>query len=144
MKKIFVALLTFCILLLSFGLTACGSTKAKINGIRSCVGLPENGKVFSSTLADETTLTENDYNLQSGKTYYLLIAYSASGGSRYPAMPAEKIKLYYDDKTLEIGQALNGNDEVIYYPLTCKKEVAYAAIIVEVDEYTYTVIINAK
>ena len=127
------------------GLTACGSTKAKIYGIHTCIGLPENGNVFNYTLADENTPFENDYLLQCGQTYHLLVAYSAGRGSQYPVMSAKTIKLYYDDNALEINQPFESIDEVICYQLTCKNSIAYTAVIVEVEgEYSSTVIISAK
>ncbi len=132
-------------MLLLFGLTACGSTTAKIYGIHACVELPENGNVFSYTLADENTLFENDYVLQYGQTYHLLVAYTAGGGSQYPVMSVDAIKLYYDDNALEINQPIENIDEVICYQLTCKESIAYTAVIIEVDgEYFDTVIISAK
>lgn len=144
MKKLSIFLCSLCLLMV-FGLTACGSTKAKIYGIHSCVGLPENGNVFSYALADENTLFENDYVLECGQTYHLLVAYSAGGGSQYPVMSANTIKLYYDDNALEINQPFESIGEVICYQLTCRESIAYTAVIVEVDgEYSSTVIISAK
>lgn len=145
MKRFFIALWSVCVMLLSFSLTACGSTKAKIHGIHTCVGLPENGKTFSNTLADENTTFENDYILQYGQTYHLLVTYTAGGGSQYPVLSADNVKLYYDDNVLEIKQPVESIDDVICYQFTCKESITCTAVIIEVDgEYTTSVIISAK
>lgn len=144
MKKAFAVIGSLCLLAAPIGLTACGSDEAKIYGIHAAVVSPENDYAFSRALADETTLFEDDYILQNGQTYHLSVGYSASGGSKYPIMSADKIKLYYDDDALEIEQASKNKGEVIRYRVTCKKAVVNTAVIVEVDEYSYTVIISAQ
>ena len=132
MKRFFIALWSVCVMLLSFSLTACGSTKAKIHGIHTCVGLPENGKTFSNIL-------------QYGQTYHLLVTYTAGGGSQYPVLSADNVKLYYDDNVLEIKQPVESIDDVICYQFTCKESITCTAVIIEVDgEYTTSVIISAK
>lgn len=152
MKKLILLFCSLC-LLLPLGLTACGSTEAKIYGIGACVGLPEeNGQygIIDSPLADKTTLAENDFVLEIGKTYNLRVDYIAGGGSQYPVLLAENFVLKYDTDIFNIvpvydENCLGENKPLRYYNLTCKQATSYSTIIIEANEqYTCNVIISAK
>lgn len=142
MKKTLMLLCLTCLLAIPC-LTACGSTKAKIYGIHAGIGLTESNDLFGNALADETTLAENDYILQYGRAYCFSVAYTAGGGSQYPLISADKIKLRYDDDALAIEQITESIGDVISYRLILNKSVVNTAVIVEVDEYTCTVIVSA-
>ena len=108
MKKKLSIFVSFLLLILSLTLTACGSTKAKVYGIVACIGLPEDDDaaygVYNSPYADKTTLVKDDYVLEVGKTYHILVAYSAGGGSQYPAIAnPESVIFNYDTNALEIN-----------------------------------------
>jgi hypothetical protein len=150
MKKL---LFLFCSLsaILAFVLTACGSTFATIYGIRACINLPETYEkygLYDETLADKTTLAENDFILEVGKTYILYVNYEAGRGSRYPIMYAKDLVLKYDTDLFDIEEEVYDNDDsapLKYYNLTCKQAVKYTSIIIEANEqYTYTVIISVN
>lgn len=143
MKKIFVILSTICLLLLSFGLTACGSTEAKIVGINVRLCSAENDPEM--LVSDSTTLAENDYVLQIEQGYRLRIGYAATGGSRYPIIRSESISLKYDKEVLEILPPDETIGDVLFFNISLKKSVAYTAILVEVDgKYFEIVVISAK
>ena len=152
MKKIFIALCSVCVMLLSFCLTACGSTFAKVTGIIAGVGTEQiSPLVYGNPLWNNETLTNDDYALQVGQNYLLGVTYAQSGGSRLKLLNIEIIALKYDSEVLEITPpdeidetGKSKWDEIINYKLICKKAVVNTAIIVEVDEYTCTVIISAK
>lgn len=146
MKKIFILLCVVCIVLMSFGFAACGRGKAKVTGIMVGIGTDKNSMfVANNPLADNDTLIENDYILQSGQTYLLGVTYTQYGGSIICAINTDAITLKYDDEVLEIVPPEENQNITVYYNLICKKEVDYAAIIVEVGgEYSCTVIISTK
>lgn len=152
MKKLILLFCSLC-MILSLSLTACGSTEAKIYGIRAFVGLPEdNGQygITDSPLADKTTLVENDFVLEIGKTYDLLVDYIAGGGSQYPVLFAENFVLKYAAYIFDIvpvydENCLGENKPLRYYNLTCKQATSYSTIIIEANEqYTCNVIVSAK
>lgn len=142
MKKFFIGLAAVCVMLLPFGLASCGSTKAKISGIYASAVMPE-ADAYSDTLADGRTIAENAYALRVGEAYQLAVMYTASGGSQYPVLRIDGITLRYDSDIFEIDQPTEKYMEVARYRLTCKRAVDYSAIIVEVDKYSYSVIVSA-
>lgn len=152
MKRFFIALCSVCVMLLSFGLTACGSTFAKVTGIMAGVGTEQiDPLVYGNPLWNNETLTNDDYDLQVGQNYLLGVTYAQSGGSRLKLLNTEIITLKYDSEVFEITPpdeidetGKSKWDEVINFTLTCKKAVVNTAIIVEVGEYTCTVIISAE
>lgn len=152
MKKLLFLICSLCITVLSFGLTACGSTFAQVTGIMAGIGTEQiSPLVYGNPLWNNETLTNDDYDLQVGQNYLLGVTYAQSGGSRLKLLNTEIIALKYDSEVLEITPpdeidetGKSKWDEVINFTLTCKKAVVNTAIIVEVDEYTCTVIISAK
>lgn len=139
-------------MLLSFGLTACGSTVAKITGLCAGVGTENiDPLIYGNPLWNDETLTNDDYALQVGQNYLLGVAYAQRGGSRLNLLNIDIITLKYDSEVLEIippdEKYETGEskwDRVINYTLTCKKAVVNTAVIVEVGEYSCTVIISAE
>ncbi|MCX4312350.1 MAG: hypothetical protein OSJ83_00610 [Clostridia bacterium] len=148
MKKLSLIFLSL-YLLFSSGLTACGSDYAKIYGIVACVGASEDNDptygVYYSPYADKTTLAEDDYILEVGKTYHILVDYSYGGGSRVPVITdAESVIFKYDTDALEIQSVTPNDRQVKHYSLICKQAIRYSAILIELDEYSYTLIVSAN
>ncbi len=148
MKKFFIFICALCIAVLSFGLTACGTTHAKVVGIMTGV-VAEHDRNYSYTygnpLSDNETLVENDYILQVGQNYFLAVTYIQTGGSIIRSITTENITLKYDTQVLEITMPEVNEGEEVLYGLTCKNSVVNTAVIVEVDgKYCETVIISAK
>lgn len=151
MKKLSLLVCLICVFL-SMGLTACGSTAAKIYGIEACIDLPENHGVgiVETPLSDKTTLIKNDYILEVEKEYDLRVDYIAGGGSKYPVLFAEDFILKYDADIFDIKpvydeNCLADNKPLKYYTLICKRAVLYATIIIEAKEqYSCNVIISAN
>ena len=148
-KKLSIFVSFLLLIILSLTLTACGSTKAKIYGIVACIGLPEDDDaaygVYNSPYADKTTLVEDDYVLEVGKTYHILVAYSAGGGSQYPVITnPESVIFNYDTDALEIQFVTPNDGEIKHYALTCKQAIRYSAILIELDEYSYTIIVSTN
>lgn len=147
MKKIFTVLCLFCVMLLPFGLTACGRDFAKIVGIRAGMVETEDPVYsfeYGNPLSDNETIAENDYILRVGQNYFLGVTYSQMGGSRVASIVTDVITLKYDTEILEISSPEEKEGAEVYYNLTCKKSVRYTAIIVEVGGYSYTVIISTN
>ena len=146
MKKLLIFMCALCIIVLSFGLTARGTDYAKVTGIMAGVGTEQNPPfVYVNPLADNDTLTENDYNLQIGESYLLGVTFSQYGGSIVCSINTETISLKYDAEVLDITPPAENEGMEIFYNLTCKNPVVNTAIIIEVDgEYSETVIISAK
>lgn len=146
MKKIFTALCLFCVLLLPFSLTACGSTEAKVIGIMAGIGTEQNHPfVYGNPFEDNETITENDYILLIGESYLLGVTLTQYGGSIVRSINTEVISLKYDAEVLEITPPEKNEAMTVFYKLSCKKSVTYTAVIVEVDgEYFDTVIISAR
>lgn len=134
------------LLIISLTLTACGSTYAEIYGIVACIGLPEDDDaygVYNSPFADKTTLEKNDYVLEVGKTYHILVAYSAGGGSKYPVIAnPESVIFHYDTDNLKIQSIMPNDGAIKHYALSCKQAIRYSAILIELDEYSYTIIVS--
>lgn len=129
------------------GLTACGSTRAKVVGMWAAVGIDKDytfGNGNDVQFSDNETIADNDYILQVGQNYLLGVAYLQSGGSILNNLSTEFITLKYDSEVLEITPPEEKEGAEVYYNLTCKKSVQYTAVIIEVDGYSYTVIISAK
>lgn len=132
-------------MLLPFGLTACGSTRAKVVGMWAAVGIDKDytfGNGNDSPFSDNETIADNDYILQVGQDYLLGVAYLQSGGCILNHLSTEFITLKYDTEILEITPPEEKEGAEVYYNLTCKKGVQYTAVIVEVGGYSYTVIIS--
>lgn len=148
MKRLSIIICTLCLMLLPFGLTACGTTEAKVTGIMAGIGTERNHPfVYGNPFEDNETITENDYILQVGESYLLGVTFTQYGGSKVRSINTEIISLKYDAEVLEITPPEEKEDMEVYYNLTCKKAVVNTAVIVEVDnygEYSYTVIISAK
>ena len=144
MKKYVIVSCVICVVLLSFGLVACGSKPAKITGL--CVGVGNEDIdpfVYGNGLWDEDTLFEGDYVLQVGENYLLGVTYAQRGGSILNIMNSQNVSLKYDEEVLEIAYSKNEGAGA-FYNLICKKQVTNTAIIVEVGKYSYTVIISAN
>ena len=146
MKKFSLLVCTIFGMLLSFGLTACGSTHAKVTGIMADIGTEQyQPLLYGNPLLENQTITENDYNLQVGQDYLLGVTYTQSGGSILTLLSAETITLKYDTEVLGLTPPDETMSEVVYYQLTCKKAVVNTALIVEVDnKYTCVMIITAE
>lgn len=148
MKRLSIIICMLCIILLPFGLTACGTTEAKVTGIMAGIGTERNHPfVYGNPFEDNETITENDYILQVGESYLLGVTFTQYGGSKVRSINTEIISLKYDAEVLEITPPEEKEGMKVYYNLTCKKAVVNTAVIVEVDnygEYSYTVIISAK
>ena len=148
MKRLSIIICTLYLMLLPFGLTACGTTEAKVTGIMAGIGTERNHPfVYGNPFEDNETITENDYILQVGESYLLGVTFTQYGGSKVRSINTEIISLKYDAEVLEITPPEEKEDMEVYYNLTCKKAVVNTAVIVEVDnygEYSYTVIISAK
>ena len=148
MKRLSIIICTLCLMLLPFGLTACGTTEAKVTGIMAGIGTERNHPfVYGNPFEDNETITENDYILQVGESYLLGVTFTQYGGSKVRSINTEIISLKYDAEVLEITPPEEKEGMKVYYNLTCKKAVVNTAVIVEVDnygEYSYTVIISAS
>ena len=148
MKRLSIIICTLCLMLLPFGLTACGTTEAKVTGIMAGIGTEQNHPfVYGNPFEDNETITENDYILQVGESYLLGVTFTQYGGSKVRSINTEIISLKYDAEVLEITPPEEKEGMKVYYNLTCKKAVVNTAVIVEVDnygEYSYTVIISAS
>ncbi len=148
MKRLSIIICTLCLMLLPFGLTACGTTEAKVTGIMAGIGTERNHPfVYGNPFEDNETITENDYILQVGESYLLGVTFTQYGGSKVRSINTEIISLKYDAEVLEITPPEEKEGMEVYYNLTCKKAVVNTAVIVEVDnygEYSYTVIISAS
>lgn len=145
MKKFFIALCLICTMLLSFGLTACGSKWAEVVGLYAAVGIDKNYTFGNdSPFSNNETVTDNDYIVQVGQNYLLGVAYIQRNGSRLHCLNTDNITLKYDSEVLEITPPEEKEGAEVYYNLTCKKIVQYTAVIIEVGEYSYTVIISAE
>ena len=147
MKKFFIALCLICTMLLSFGLTACGSKWAEVVGLYAAVGIDKDYTFVNGNdnpFSDNETIADNDYILQVGQNYLLGVEYIQRNGSRRHWLNTDNITLTYDSEVLEITPPEEKEDAEVYYNLTCKKSVQYTAVIVEVGGYSYTVIISAE
>lgn len=147
MKKFLIALCLICVIALSCGLTACGSTRANVVGMWAAVGIDKDytfGNGNDSPFSDNETIADNDYILSVGQDYFLGVAYLQSGGSILNHLSTEFITLKYDNDVLEITPPEEKEGAEVYYNLTCKKGVQYTAVIVEVGGYSYTVIISTN
>ena len=145
MKRLSIIICTLYLMLLPFGLTACGSDEAKVTGIMAGIGTERNHPfVYGNPFEDNETITENDYILQVGESYLLGVTFTQYGGSKVRSINTEIISLKYDTEVLEITPPEEKEGAEVYYNLTCKKSVQYTAVIIEVGGYSYTVIISAK
>lgn len=148
MKRLSIIICTLCLMLMPFGLTACGTTEAKVTGIMAGIGTERNHPfVYGNPFEDNETITENDYILQVGESYLLGVTFTQYGGSIVHSIVTDAITLKYDVEILEITLPDEKEGVEVYYNLSCKKAVVNTAVIVEVDnygEYSYTVIISAK
>lgn len=142
MKRLSIIICTLCIMLLSLGLTACGTTEAKVTGIMAGIGTEQNHPfVYGNPFENNETITENDYILQVGESYLLGVTFTQYGGSIVRSIVTDVITLKYDTEILEITPPEKKEGMEVYYNLTCKKAVVNTAVIVEVDgEYFDTVI----
>lgn len=120
----------------------------RLYGINASIGLPEDNDVYgiyNSPYADKTTLAKDDYVLEVGKTYYISVGYSAGGGSQYPVITnPESVVFKYDTDALEIQSVTPNDGEIKHYALICKKTIRYSAILIELDEYSYTIIVSTN
>lgn len=146
MKRLSIIICTLCLMLLPFGLTACGTTEAKVTGIMAGIGTEEHHPfVYGNPFENNETITENDYILQVGESYLLGVTLTQYGGSIVRSINTEVISLKYDAEVLEITPPEKNEAMTVFYKLSCKKSVTYTAVIVEVDgEYFDTVIISAR
>lgn len=146
MKKIFTALCLFCVMLLSFSLTACGTTEAKVTGIMAGIGTEQNHPfVYGNPFEDNETIADNDYILQVGESYLLGVTFTQYGGSIVRSIITDVITLKYDVEVFEITPPEEKEGVEVYYNLSCKKAVVNTVVIVEVNgEYSDTVIISAS
>ncbi len=146
MKRLSIIICTLCLMLLPFGLTACGTTEAKVTGIMAGIGTERNHPfVYGNPFEDNETITENDYILQVGESYLLGVTFTQYGGSIVRSINTKIISLKYDVEVLEITLPEEKEGMEVYYNLTCKKAVVNTVVIVEVDgEYSDTVIISAR
>lgn len=144
MKKIPVVFCTMCVIASAIYFASCGLGYAKITGIKVSVVLPDADN-YSDALADSSTLCENDYVLETGKSYQLTVEYTATGGSKFPGFgDINDIELFYDSETFKITPPNVEFVQTVRYELVCLRSVNYAAVIVQVGEYTASVIISAK
>lgn len=146
MKKLLFFICGLCITVLSFSLTACGTTYAKVTGIMTGIGTEQNHPfAYDNPFEDNETITENDYNLQVGQNYLLGVTFTQYGGSIVRSINTEIVSLKYDAEVLEITPPEENEGMEVYFNLTCKKSVVNTAVIVEVDgKYSDIVIISAK
>lgn len=146
MKRLTVLACALCTMCLSFCLAACGSSFAKVTGIMAGIGTEQNHPLaYGNPLRNGQTLIEDDYILQVGQSYLLSVTYTQSGGSRVCGIYADQITLRYDAEALEIAPPDEKEGMSIDYRLTCKKSVAYTAVLVEVGgEYSCILIITAE
>lgn len=79
------------------------------------------------------------------QSYLLGVTFTQYGGSIVCSINIETISLKYDAEVLNIMPPSENEGLEVFYNFTCKKSVAYTAIIVEVNrEYSDTIIISAK
>lgn len=133
-------------MLLSFSLTACGTTEAKVTGIMAGIGTEQNHPfVYGNPFEDNETIADNDYILQVGESYLLGVTFTQYGGSIVRSIITDVITLKYDVEVLEITPPEEKEGVEVYYNLSCKKAVVNTVVIVEVNgEYSDTVIISAS
>lgn len=143
MKIFSVLICILCTISLLFGLSACGSDEAKVSGIYVSVVIPDDDN-YSDALADGSTAIKNAYALQVGNEYDLTIEYCASGGSKYPILTIDDIVLRYNTDIFKITRPAENHMQVARFKLTCKYAVDYSAVLIEVREYSHSVIISAN
>ena len=136
-----ISLIAVLLSLLSVSFSACGTKDAKVTGIEAgIIGLNEND-FHLSTLSDNTTLNNNDYVLNVGEQYRLVVGFTYYGGSRQPGFwHGNDIKLYFDSNLFQIGEPSADTGQLIY-PLECKQDFTYAAILIELSEQYHTEVI---
>lgn len=124
-------------------LSACGADEAKVTGIEAGITGSNETDYHLSALSDDSTLSENDYVLKVGEPYRLVVGLTYYGGSRQPGLEdADKIKLYFDGDLFQIGEPSTDSGQIIY-PLECKQNFTYAAILVEESgKYAAEVIVS--
>ena len=144
MKKLFVTLL-LALSLASF--TACGTSEGRITGIRAgIINFGSDGDSYSKDCIDDSTMTENDYLVNVGEQYQIVIELTYTGGSIVPGIESEAakdIKLILDDGLLHIGEP-SANHGYLYYPFECKIEFTCAAILIEYGEFHTEVIVSTR
>ena len=124
-------------------LSACGADEAEVTGIEAGITGPNETDFHLSALSDDSTPSENDYVLKVGEPYRLVVGLTYYGGSRQPGLEsADDIKLYYDGDLFQIGEPSTDSGQIIY-PLECKQDLTYAAILVEESgKYAAEVIVS--
>lgn len=125
-------------------LSACGTKDAKVTGIEAGITDLNENEVHLSALSDDSTLNNNDYVLKAGEQYRLVVGLTYNGGSRNPGFGnADAVKLFYDGDLFQIGEPDAEGGELVY-PLECRQDFTYAAILVEASEkYHAEVIVSA-
>lgn len=99
--------------------------------------------------ADAAPRDENDvYTLTVGETYTLFVAPILTGGSRDAMFDGAGISLSYDETAFEISYAFppaEGDPWIApYFSVTVLKPLAYAAILIEVDGFSETLLVCAE
>ena len=129
------------LLSLLLALSACGTKEAKVTGIEAGITDLDESDFHLSALSDDSTLSKNDYVLNVGEQYRLVVGLTYNGGSRQPGFEnANNIKLYFDSDLFQIGEP-NANSGQLIYPLECKQNFAYTVILVEGSEEYHTEVI---
>lgn len=132
------------LLSMSLVFSACGTKDAKVTGIEAGITDHSEDDFHLSAFLDNSTLIKNDYVLNVGEQYSLVVGFAYYGGSRQPGFEnADNIKLYYDSDLFQIGEPSTDTGQLIY-PLECKQDFTYTVILVEWSEkYHAEVIVSA-
>lgn len=154
-KKIILWLALACVLLIAavIAVAAFSAEEHPVGGsIPRVVGvqgnLTEEMQDFGDR-ADAAPRDENDvYTLTVGETYTLFVVPILTGGSRDAMFDGAGISLSYDETAFEISYAFPPaeNDPWIapYFSVTVLKPLAYAAILIEVDGFSETLLVCAE
>ena len=154
-KKIILWLALACVLLIAavIAVAAFSAEEQPVGGsIPRVVGvqgnLTEEMQDFGDR-ADAAPRDENDvYTLTVGETYTLFIMPIQTGGSMQAMFDGAGISLSYDETAFEISYAFppaEGDPIVVpYFSVTVLKPLAYAAILIEVDGFSETLLVCAE
>lgn len=101
---------------------------------------------YSKNLANAQTAFANDYILEVGKTYVLLVGARQSGGSIQIGLDSEDITFLYDNDIFNI-EPIGGNGRPDYgvpsYYFTVKTECRFSSIIICANNFYECLVISA-
>lgn len=156
-KKIILWLSLACVLLIAAVIAVAAAFTAEEQPVGGSIprvvgvqgNLTEEMQNFGDYDVDAAPRDENDvYTLTVGETYTLFVVPILTGGSRDAMFDGAGISLSYDETAFEISYAFppaEGDPIVVpYFSVTVLKPLAYAAILIEVDGFSETLLVCAE